>query len=63
MDFNRENTHTLTTLTDMLGVTERTIFLWREKGYFPQPDYKLGRRLLWKKSSVDNWLAETAVYQ
>ena len=47
-------------LTEMLGVSRKTIWSWRRSGDFPEP-VKLGPRLIgWRRSDVDAWLNRPA---
>jgi len=44
-------------LADELGVDIRTIWRWRWARKAP-PAYKLGGRLMFKKSEVEDWVAQ-----
>ena len=44
---------------ELLDVSRRTLFRWREVGYFPQPGY-IGRRPIYRREVVDEWLAQQA---
>ena len=46
-------------LSQVLGVSERTIQWWRQHGRFPQPGY-IGRRPIYRREVVDEWLARQA---
>lgn len=40
----------------MLGISHRTLERWRSTGYGP-PFHKPGRKILYSKSEVEEWLA------
>ena len=42
---------------ELLNVSRRTLFRWRQQGYFPQPGY-VGRRPIYRREVVDEWLAQ-----
>ena len=44
---------------ELLDVSRRTLFRWRQVGYFPQPGY-VGRRPVYRREVVDEWLAQQA---
>ena len=44
-------------LETALGVDERTIQRWRSAGKFPKPDVRIGRALLWRVETIQDWLA------
>ena len=44
---------------ELLDVSRRTLFRWRQAGYFPQPGY-VGRRPVYRREVVDEWLARQA---
>ena len=46
-------------VAELLNVSERTIQWWRQRGYFPQPGY-VGRRPVYRREVVDEWLAQQA---
>ena len=37
------------------GISKETLFNWRKQNKFPAP-IKIGRRLLWKKSDIDDYI-------
>lgn len=47
-------------LSQVLGVSERTIQWWRQHGRFPQPDY-IGRTPVYLRSVLDAWFAGQSV--
>ena len=51
-------------LTEMLGVSRKTIWAWRRAGTFPEP-IRLGDRLIaWRPEDIDDWLeAQTAAVE
>ena len=44
-------------LSAYLGIPKKTIYEWRRLGAGP-PAYKVGRHLRYRKSEVDQWLAD-----
>ena len=46
-------------VAELLNVSERTIQWWRQHGRFPQPGY-IGRRPIYRREVVDEWLAQQA---
>jgi predicted DNA-binding transcriptional regulator AlpA len=44
-------------LETAIGVDERTIQRWRSASRFPKPDIAIGRTLLWKVETIQDWLA------
>ena len=47
-------------LSQVLGVSERTIQWWRQHGRFPQPDY-VGRTPVYLRSVLDAWFDDESV--
>lgn len=41
---------------ELLNVSRRTLFRWREVGYFPQPGY-IGRQPVYSPEVVDQWIS------
>lgn len=46
---------TLPEVADVLRVSPRTLYAWREEGGGP-PGFRVGRRLLFKRGEVDAWV-------
>lgn len=46
---------TLADLADWLVVPHRTVYSWRQRGEGP-PAYKVGGKLRWRRSDVEDWL-------
>ena len=46
---------TLPEVADILRVSPRTLYAWREEGGGP-PGYRVGRRLLFRRPEVDAWV-------
>ena len=44
---------------ELLDVSRRTLFRWRQVGYLPPPGY-VGRRPVYRREVVDEWLAQQA---
>lgn len=42
---------------ELLSVSRRTLFRWRQDGYFPQPSY-IGRRPVYGRDVVDAWITQ-----
>jgi predicted DNA-binding transcriptional regulator AlpA len=38
-----------------LGISKETLYLWRKKKQFPR-EIKIGRRLLWKESEIEDFI-------
>ena len=51
-------TYRLADLPRALGVSRRTIEGERAAGRFPRPDLKMGRIPLWRRQTIDRWLAQ-----
>jgi excisionase family DNA binding protein len=47
-----------TELAEKLSVTTRTLHEWVKSERIPQP-YKIGRKLLWKRSEIDECLEQS----
>ena len=52
---NNEDMMTVETLSEFLHCSPATIFNHRKKGWLPQP-YQVGRKVVWKKSEVVEFL-------
>ncbi len=46
-------------LSQRLGVSQRAIWSWVERGEFPAP-IELGRLRRWRLQDIERWLAEKA---
>ena len=44
--------------SSLLGIAEGTLRYWRSIGEGP-PSFKLGRRVVYRRSEIESWLAET----
>jgi excisionase family DNA binding protein len=52
-----ETLHDLDWLAAYLGIPKKTIYGWRLRGEGP-PAYRVGKHLRYRRSDVDDWLAE-----
>jgi excisionase family DNA binding protein len=50
-----EDLHDLDWLSGLLGVPQRTIYSWRQRGEGP-PAYRIGKHLRYRRSDVEAWL-------
>jgi predicted DNA-binding transcriptional regulator AlpA len=50
-------TYRISELATMLGVSVKTLDRMRRDGSFPPPDQHAGRALLWRVSTIDEWLS------
>jgi predicted DNA-binding transcriptional regulator AlpA len=50
-----EETLTIKQLSEFLGCSTVTIHNHRKKGWLPKP-YQVGKKVVWKKSDVMNWM-------
>ena len=51
-------TYRLADLPRVLGVSARTIDNARARGEFPRPDVQMGRCPLWRRETIERWLAQ-----
>lgn len=51
---------TVIDIADMVGRTVSTIYQWRSTGKLPDPDGKKGRKYVWYRTTIENWLDERA---
>jgi len=57
-----DETLTRDDLIKIFKVTRGTLYLWeKEKSDFPRP-FKIGRRLLWKKSDIERYIENMKRY-
>lgn len=42
----------------LLGIDRRTVERLRSAGRFPQPDIKVGKRVLWRPATIREWVAK-----
>jgi len=40
----------------MLGVGRRTLHTWRAAGHLPEPDFKIGQTLRWRRKTIERWI-------
>jgi len=52
---NNEDMMTVESLSEFLHCSQATVFNHRKKGWLPQP-YQVGRKVVWKKSEVVEFL-------
>jgi predicted DNA-binding transcriptional regulator AlpA len=45
------------------GISDMSLFRWRNdpKVAFPPPDFRISRRVFWKRATIEKWLATRAV--
>jgi len=46
----------LADLARMLGVGRRTLHTWRAAGHLPEPDFKIGQTLRWRRKTIERWI-------
>jgi len=54
-------THDAAEIAQLLGVGTRTIWRWVSSGVFPQPDLRVGPRIVkWRRETVLAWIEQQA---
>ncbi len=44
-------------VTEMLGVSRVSVYRWTKDGAFPSPIKLSERRVMWRQSDINSWLA------
>ena len=53
---------TIGEVAEIMNLPTNTITSYRSRGYMPKPDKQYGRTPLWKRSTIDKWLATRRDY-
>lgn len=47
--------------SEMLGVTEGTLSVWRSTGRYNLPYVKVGRKVLYSRNALESWIKDRTV--
>jgi predicted site-specific integrase-resolvase len=46
-------------IAELVGVPVATLYVWRQRGKLPEPDYRPAKRqAMWERSTIEEWMRE-----
>lgn len=48
-------------LADSAGLQYKTLWTYRKRGILPEPEFYVGNKPLWSKSTIDQWMSDRRV--